>query len=136
MPAGNIVENGTTLKMSFIAAANVKTTTSQYKACYISASMTVSLSSTGADEIVGIVSSFQSEGSEYCTVITHGVAKGVMATNTSCVIGAWLVSDSIGVLDTAVTNTTDQCIIGRCLDVPASGGAVMVYVNVHPTTLV
>jgi len=129
----SIVGNADTGRVSFSVGTLVNTTTSQYKAAYVSASMTVAIGTAATDDIIGLIDSFQSAGSDYVSVITHGMAKGVMRTGTSCAIGARVVCDALGTLDTAITNTSDQTIIGRALTVPATGGAVSVYVNPYDT---
>ena len=129
------VGNGTTKRMTFKCGTGARTTTSQYRVAYISGSMTVCVSSAAADEAVGIIDSMQSAGSEYCSVITSGLALGVMHSATTCVIGAWLVANTEGSLDIPDTVTTDNVVVGRALSVPASGGTVMVMVNIHPTIL-
>jgi len=132
----SFIANGTTLRMSFKCGDEVKTTTSQYKVARLTASMTVSIATAVTDNVVGIIESMQSAGSEVCSVITHGVARGIMQTATSCAIGVWLVANPTGTLETAITNTTAQIVVGRALTVPATGGAVVVYVTPIPTFLV
>lgn len=119
-------------KASFAAGDACKTTTSQYKAVYISGSMTVSICSNSADNVIGIIDSFQSAGSNVVTVIMHGIATGCMLSGTTAAIGTWLVATTQGCLIPALTNTTAlQKCIGVLLDVPGSGGAATVYVNPH-----
>ncbi len=129
----SIVGNSDTGRATFSVGGSLATTTSQYKAAYISASMTACLCSNAADLAIGIVDSYQSASSDYVSIITNGLAKGIMRTGTSCAIGALLVSDDLGTLDTAITNTTDQNILGRALNVPATGGAVTIFVNIQNT---
>ena len=118
-------------RYSFKAGDGAKTTTSQYKLAYISASMTVSVPSVTAAPIIGLIESYQSSNSEVVSVITAGIAKGVMRTATTCAIGALLVADvgGLGTLDTGITDTTAQVIVGRALNVPVTGGAVIVMLN-------
>ena len=116
-------------RYSFKAGDNVKTSTSQYKVASISASMTVVVPTSVNDPIIGIIESMQSETSESVTLITAGIAKGVMRTGTSCAIGTYLVFDLLGTLDIAVTDTTSQTLVGRALNVPKTGGAVAVMFN-------
>ena len=91
--------------------------------------MTVDIATATTDHVIGLVENVCSASSEAVTVITHGVARGVIQTATSCVINAFLTPGASGTLDTAVTNTTEQVIIGQALSVPVTGGAVVVYVN-------
>ena len=129
----SIVGNADTCRVSFACGSSLATTTSQYRVAYISASMTACLATNAADLAIGITDSYQSAGSDAVSVITTGLAKGIMRTGTASAIGDILVADAAGTLDVAITNTTDQNIIGRALDVPATGGAVTVYVNIQNT---
>lgn len=126
----SIVANADTSRVSLIVGTGVNTSTSQYKCVYMGASMTANLCTAATDDVIGIIDSNQSASSDYVSVIYHGLAKGVMRTGTSCVIGALLVPDAGGTLDTAITATNDENIVGRALTVPATGGAVTVLV--HP----
>ena len=119
-------------RVTFIAGASILTTTSYCRVGYISASMTCCLASASSDDAIGIIDTTLSAGSDAVTVIMHGLARGVMQSATACAIGDWLVADTMGSLDVALTNTTaNQQIIGRALEVPATGGSVQIYVNIH-----
>jgi len=125
--------NAYTARMTFAAGTGARTTTSQYKVAYLSASMTVCVASASSDRVIGIIDSYQSSGSTMVTVITHGVATGCMLSGTTCTLGDWLVATTAGSLVVALTNTTaNQRIVGQLLDVPASGGAATVYVCPMP----
>lgn len=121
--------NSNSIRVSFIAGASTRTTTSQFMACYLSSAMTANIATAAADDVIGIIDSYQSASSQAVDVIVLGPATGVMRTGTTCVIGALLIADAGGTLDVALTNTTDQTIIGRAMSVPVSGGVVRILVN-------
>jgi hypothetical protein len=133
--------NADTERITFIAGANARTTTSQYMVAYLSGSMTASVvTSLGAQPLaIGIIDSFQSSGSQAVSVIVHGLAKGYMAD--SCTAGRPLVPSTAGTLQpllqytltsigtgtTLLTCTTT--IIGTALQAGRTAGAMMVFVN-------
>ena len=125
--------NEYSIRQTFKAASNVKTTTAQFAVAYISASMTVSVASAAADDAVGIIEDCPSATCDNVSVIMHGIATGKMLSGTTVAIGDWLSASTFGSLIVALTTTTaNQKIVGRALDVPASGGAVTIFVNICP----
>lgn len=137
----SIYANADTERISFIAGDNIKTSTSQYKICGITASMTVSVvnTTTAYKNIIGVVDSFQSSGSEVVSVVVSGLAK--VFTVISCTAGDPLVSNSTGVatpftsytITAVITGTAamsnTNVILGTALQGGITSGAMLCFVN-------
>lgn len=136
-----IYANADTQRLTFKAGSNAKTSTSQYKIGYISDSMTVSVvnTTTAYKNIIGVIDTFQSSGSEALSVVVSGLGKVYMGT--SCTAGDPLVANSVGnatpltaytitaiITGTAAISNTNV-ILGTALQGGITNGAMSCFVN-------
>lgn len=114
------------MKMTFLAGASAKTTTSQYMAGYISAANTVSVVNTTTAFPIGIIDSYQSSSSETLTVILGGPAKGY--ANLSIAAGSLLTAVDGGKLSGAITTATSHT-LGYAVSSASTNGALTIIVS-------
>lgn len=139
----SVYGNADTERISFIAGSGAKTTTSQYRIGYLYDSMTVCVveTTTSYKNIIGIIDSYQSSGSEVLSVVVHGLARVNMAV--SCSAGDPLMSDSVGnatpltayTITALCTGTTQlsntNVIVGTALQDGYTNGSMMCFVNTN-----